>query len=151
MISKDKPAGFSPKFEIVSLLIENNDKILLLHRHPHKSQGDKWGVPAGKVEFNEKLEDAIIREVLEETGLTIIKSDLNYFDKVYVWHPEHSFIYHMYYMSTSSSLNVKISPEEHQAFKWVDPNTALTMNLIDDEDECIRMFYSSQANPQMIK
>jgi len=38
----------------------------------------------------------------------------------------------MYYMSTSSSLNVKISPEEHQAFKWVDPNTALTMNLIDD-------------------
>lgn len=29
-----------------------------------------WGIPAGKLEFSEDLEDAVHRELLEETGLT---------------------------------------------------------------------------------
>ena len=44
------------------------DKILLIKRknNPYK---DKWALPGGYVEYGEIVENAVVREVLEETGL----------------------------------------------------------------------------------
>ena len=44
------------------------DKILLVKRknNPYK---DKWALPGGYVEYGEIVENAVVREVLEETGL----------------------------------------------------------------------------------
>jgi 8-oxo-dGTP diphosphatase len=143
MLFIDKPAKFKPDFEIVSLIIEHNGQILLLHRHPHKSQGNKWGVPAGKVEANETLEESLAREVYEETGLkNVNEKGTRFFNTVFVEHPEHTFIYHMYHLELPTLPNIVINPDEHQSFKWVTPIEALKMNLIDDEDECIKMYYN---------
>ena len=63
MISKDKlvfrPAGYA--------IVINNGKILLCNT---KSTGKYW-FPGGAVNLGEKLEDAIKREVREETGIEI--------------------------------------------------------------------------------
>lgn len=51
------------------IIIENKQKeILIIER---KDNG-KFGIPAGALEENETIEECIIREVKEETGLTII-------------------------------------------------------------------------------
>ena len=54
--------------------IEQDGKYLLLHRVKKKKDinKDKWIGIGGKFEENESPEDCIIREALEETGLTII-------------------------------------------------------------------------------
>ena len=142
MLHTSRPSDFTPKFEIVSLFLEYNGKILLLHRHAHKSQGGKWGVPAGKVETGETLEDALKREVFEETGYTFQEAPA-YFKSVFVEYPEHSFIYHMYALQLPKAIEVKIEPYEHQAYRWVTPASAIKMNLVDDLDECIRMYYGT--------
>ena len=53
--------------------IQNKDKTLMLHRT--KKQNDihegKWNGIGGKIEYNESPEDAIKREAMEETGLSI--------------------------------------------------------------------------------
>lgn len=50
------------------IIIENADKhILLIHRSDFKL----WGLPSGSIELGESLEDAMIRETFEETGLKI--------------------------------------------------------------------------------
>lgn len=57
----------------VGAVIFNNDGNVLIIRRGNKSQNEigYWGIPGGAVEFGEKLEDAIKREVFEELGVKI--------------------------------------------------------------------------------
>jgi len=50
-----------------ALLINDNGEILLQKRSQHvKNEKGKWEAPGGAVEFNERREDAIRREIKEE-------------------------------------------------------------------------------------
>ncbi|MFH1472822.1 MAG: NUDIX domain-containing protein [bacterium] len=63
MISRTELGGFNKKFDVVSLFIEHEGEILLLHRHDNKPQGNTWSMPAGKVGKDEELLKALVREV----------------------------------------------------------------------------------------
>jgi len=54
----------------VAGVILDGDRILLSMRGKPPSEG-KWGLPGGAVEVGETVEEALIREVLEETGVTV--------------------------------------------------------------------------------
>lgn len=57
---------------VVSALIEKDGKILLVKRKKSKKAFPGfWGIPTGKVKAGETLEEALIRETKEETGLKI--------------------------------------------------------------------------------
>lgn len=141
MVYKTAPKNFKPKFEIVSCYVEHDGKILLLHRHKEKSQGEKWGVPAGKMDKGEEVTKAMIREAREETGIAIEPSELEYLNKVFVRYPDYDFVYHMFRLKLPSKHSVKLSPKEHQDFCWLTPREALKMNLVDDLGACIKLSY----------
>lgn len=52
----------------VSAVILNDDRRLLLQQ---RSDGGQWGLPGGSVEVGESVTEAMVREVLEETGLDV--------------------------------------------------------------------------------
>ena len=54
----------------VLCLLEENDRILLQNRVKKDWQG--YTLPGGHVEAGESFVDAVIREMKEETGLTIL-------------------------------------------------------------------------------
>lgn len=56
-----------PKITTDGIIIKNK-KILLIKRKNSPFQG-KWALPGGFVEYGETTEDAVIREVCEETGI----------------------------------------------------------------------------------
>lgn len=60
-----------PKPELaVSAAIFRDGKVLLVRRAGAPAKG-LWTLPGGRVEVGEKLVDAVTREVMEETGLSI--------------------------------------------------------------------------------
>lgn len=141
MIYLEKPEQFSPRFEVVSCFVKHGEHFLLLLRQPHKPQGNTWGVPAGKVEQRENIQQAMVRELFEETNLQIQPETLNYFTKVFVTFPEYDFVYHIFSTELQDKSLVAIDPLAHQTYRWVSPIEALSMNLIQDEDACIKLFY----------
>jgi 8-oxo-dGTP diphosphatase len=57
---------------VVAAIIKKNGRYLLAQRKKDcKSAPSKWEFPGGKVEFGEGPEDALIREIKEELGITI--------------------------------------------------------------------------------
>ncbi len=60
------------------VILEKDGKILMGMRHPDPDKADsafrsagEWCLPGGKLEWGESFEDGAVREVKEETGITI--------------------------------------------------------------------------------
>lgn len=142
-----KPCHFDAKVEIVDCFLNYQDKILILHRQENKSQGNLWGIPGGKKEKDESLEQAIIREVFEETGFDISQQPIYFIGKVYIKYPNNfDYIYHMFKCTpTEKPETVKIQFDEHKGFSWVTPNDALKMDLMLDEETCFRLVYETSC------
>lgn len=137
-----EPDHFQPKIEVAACFLEYQDQILLLHRQDQKAQGNLWGIPGGKIERSETPFDAVIREVLEETSFDISSQPMVYLGKVYIKYPTFDYIYHMFKCTPAEHPGkVKISFNEHKGFTWVRPEDALKMNLMLDEDDCIKLIY----------
>jgi 8-oxo-dGTP diphosphatase len=141
MISTKKPSGFNPRYNVVSCFLERDDKILLVLRLPNKSEGGKWGVPAGKIDPGETPLEAIIREIKEETAITIASQQVKFFKTYYVRYPEYDFVYHVFHAQLPSNQEARIKTDEHQAHRWTTPQDALEMLLVTHLDDCIKLFY----------
>lgn len=59
----------------VGAIIIDQDRVLLVKRG-HPPLLGEWSIPGGVLEVGETLREATVREVLEETGLTVETADL---------------------------------------------------------------------------
>lgn len=141
MIYNKLPKKFEPRAKIVSCYMEYGDKILLLLRHKSKYQGNRWGVPAGKIAKGENALRAMVREIKEETGQRVPPTQLEYLIKVYVKYPKFHFVYYMFRLKLDKLPRVSLSTKEHKRYKWVTPAKALQLELVRELDRCIKMFY----------
>ena len=106
-------------------LIRNPAGELLLLTEKDKSY---WDIPGGRIKKGEALEDALKREVYEETGIqtvTIIQPFLMVLMNVRipVQNSDVGLIVATYLCEVSDNILPRLS-EEHSDFKWVDPMKA---------------------------
>jgi 8-oxo-dGTP diphosphatase len=65
----------SPIVGVGAVIWNNRDEIVLIRRGQGPRQGE-WSIPGGKLEWGESVRHAVLREVREETGLTVEISSL---------------------------------------------------------------------------
>jgi len=95
-------------------IITFEGNFLLLKRNNPPVKGE-WWVPGGRVRKGESLEEAVSREVFEETGLECeIIRQVGVINLVF---PECHTI-SIYYLVEAKNSNVKLN-EEHSDYRWV--------------------------------
>ena len=102
--------------QVVGAVIKDSGAFLVLQRPADDFRGGTWELPSGKVESEENLLDALCREVLEETGLTIerISGYLGSFD--YLSGSGKRTRQHTWLVTVSTPNDVKLT--EHDAYGW---------------------------------
>lgn len=101
--------------EVALGVVENNGEYLYMRRSQQNSSSGTWTFPGGKIEDGETVEEAAIREVIEETGLeTEAKKVGEYFYNVGElgkWE-----VYPV--LLESDSREVEMT-EEHDKYDWI--------------------------------
>lgn len=58
----------------VGVVLNNQGQVLLSKRAQHQHQGGLWEFPGGKLEADEGVFDALVREFAEEVGIHILEA-----------------------------------------------------------------------------
>lgn len=108
-----------------ALIFNPEGKIFLMRSHKWRG---KYVIPGGHIELGEKIEDALKREIKEETGLDIYDIEFLYFkefifDKSF-WKKKH-FIFLNFACKTKST-KVELN-SEGQEYVWVSLKEALKL------------------------
>jgi len=123
-----------------------NKKLLALYSEPHPKHGEGgWFVITGGVENKETSEEAVIREIIEETGLIVKEVITLNWGSIYKWRDnlceEHNFI--SFVKSGEITLN-----EEHSKYKWLDVNKFIELIKWDDDKELLRIVLEKALNKE---
>lgn len=104
----------------VAILLKDNNKILLGYR---KSESGKntWGLPGGKLDFNEEPINCAIRELKEETNLDVNSNDLKFigFSNT-VFDNETHYITLIYETNKFYGELKIVEPDKCEEWKWFD-------------------------------
>ncbi|EMB9229357.1 8-oxo-dGTP diphosphatase MutT [Vibrio harveyi] len=105
------------RIHIVAAIIFNQDKsqIFITKRPDDKHKGGFWEFPGGKVEQGESVEQAMIRELEEEIGITVTEQSL--FEHLEYDYPEKSLKFDFI---TVSQFDNQPYGREGQEGRWVD-------------------------------
>lgn len=116
-----------PEPTVGVFIFNQSEELLLLSSH--KWPG-KHVVPGGHVELGERLEEAVIRETKEETGLDVFDLEfINFQEFIYdpaFWKPRH-FIFFDYACKTTST-DVQLN-DEAETHAWVRLEEAVDLPL----------------------
>lgn len=124
------------KRKILTFVV-NGRKFLALEmtKHPEHAPEGGWFVVTGGVEENESSEDAVTREVLEETGLDVEETILLNWGSVYEWRGE--LCEEQNFIAFAKSEEVILN-EEHSKYEWLNLNEFIKKINWDDDKELLK-------------
>jgi len=123
--------------EVVSALIIQENKVLLMRRAAHEPFAGAYELPGGTVEEGETHQDALMREVLEETGCPIISVGKLLGISEFSSRPDvcaHNFVYIIEIERGTVTFS-----DEHDEYCFVDLEEALQLPLTDNARRALAM------------
>lgn len=139
MVYLEEPTGFEARFSVVSCIFVWKHQTLILQRNYAKTEGGKWGFPGGKIETGEGVEQAMRREIHEETGIVLEEKSLHLYRLFYVDTLGTHFLYYLYYIEFEKKPDIIIS-DEHLGYKWIDLVDVLSERIVADHPFCMKLF-----------
>jgi len=97
---------------VAGCILQKDGKYLLVQEKLPKAYG-KWNLPAGHVDPGESTVDAAVREVKEETGLTVIAGKEVFFEAI----PEREREFHIFTAQIVGG-TLSVAPEEILDAQW---------------------------------
>lgn len=111
---------------------QTKNKILIAHRVQVGEMGGRWELPGGKVDDNESDRDAIVREMLEEFGESVLVGEQiasSSFERKGMTNSLRA--YEVFF--SNDGLEKPFALTEHTEYKWVDFDNIPTDNFVDSD------------------
>lgn len=121
-------AQLYPEATVGALVVNQVGEILLARS---SKWNNKFTVPGGHIELGERAEDAIKREVKEETGLDVEPVELLLVQQAIYpkhYHKQEHFVF-MDYVCRATGSHVRLDGRELQTYVWIKPENALTLDM----------------------
>lgn len=134
----------TPKVVVGAIILNGKDEIFLARSKKWK---DRWVVPGGHLKFGETLEQALRREIKEETCLEV--SDIKLIDvKESIFSEEYHKRKHLVFIdfSCKAKSNRIILNDELQEYTWIEPGKALQMDLNPFTRELVEKYIDIQKS-----
>lgn len=117
--------------------LEKDGKYLMLHRvkKENDTNKDKWIGVGGKLEPGETAEECLLREVFEETGLTLIKwqqRGIVFFDNT-------EYEQETIYLYTATDWVGELKPCDEGELVWVDKDKVSSLTLWEGDKIFLRL------------
>jgi 8-oxo-dGTP diphosphatase len=103
---------------VACALIDPDGRVLIAQRPAGKAMGGLWEFPGGKMEPGERPEEALIREISEEIGITVKEPCLAPFTFASHAYPDFHLLMPLYVCRRWEGVP---QAKEHTALKWVRP------------------------------
>lgn len=120
-----------------AIIYNENGKILTIRRSEKSPRPLTWDLPGGNLEFGEKLEDSILREIKEEAGIEVEKllllNVLENLDSVDLYRIT------IGYKIKAKTTNVTLS-HEHIDYKWVTPEEFTNLDIYEPHRKLVEQF-----------
>ncbi|WP_314366879.1 8-oxo-dGTP diphosphatase [uncultured Streptococcus sp.] len=117
-------------------------KVLMQYRSPERYRWSGYAFPGGHIEKGESLHDAVVREILEETGLTISHPKLV---GVKNWHTDEGVRY-IVFCYKATEFSGQIHSTEEGEISWVDKDSLPQLDLAYDMLELLRMMEDEELS-----
>ena len=106
----------SPRFiDVCAAVIERDHRILVARRSEKMHLAGKWEFPGGKVEAGETLAACIVREMLEELGMTVGNPQC----LTVVEHADSDHCVRLHFLRCDAQDPADHDPREHDEVRWV--------------------------------
>lgn len=123
---------------IAAVLVLDSEGRVLLREETMNSGAKKWVVPGGHVEFGEKIEDAALREIREESSLEVALGNLILIHEAV--YPE--FGYHaIIFFYSGQVVSGTLSSESGAPMGFFSPEDALKLDLVMSARRVIGEFF----------
>ncbi len=107
------------KIEVAGGILWCGDRFLAARRPEGSNHAGFWEFPGGKVEPDETVEQALIRELAEELSITV--HEMRFWRTVEHDYPQRSVRLHFFHVLRFSGTPV---PNDGQTLRWVTPSEA---------------------------
>jgi 8-oxo-dGTP diphosphatase len=104
----------------VGVIVVNDGKLLLMKRKGSMGSGT-WGLPGGKLDFGEAIEDCAVRETLEETGLKVTDPTFLTITNDITLEENNHFVTLYIKVTYTGGEPQNMEPEKCDAIEWFDP------------------------------
>jgi len=119
--------------EVAAALIWDGDKFMICQRPAHKSNALLWEFVGGKLEKGETKEEALVRECMEELGITVAVGK-EFFDIVHTY-PDITV-----HLTLFNAIIADGTPKliEHNDIRWITPEEIPEYKFCPADDEILK-------------